>query len=495
MYRILLWLLLCTHHAIANEDAREATIVFAASLPVIGEKNVGDYPELGTLLNQQRQNNPHTFFVFGGGSLGPSPMSGFDRGSHIIDILNTLEPDVMSATKREFSYFEDELSLRSYEAAFPILVSNVKDKMLKTNLNGLVRNVIVEKGGIKLGFVSIINAEIIKEYLLQRTEILHPRRSIISNAQKLREEGADFVILLYSHIFPFIEDLLNDKTINLALLTDTHLELSQSEQIPKHDKSVFFSQPGQAAVIDIKVDTNNASELQSQWKTVQLGNFRKDPVVELQVQQYLIRLDRLLGERIGLLATEMDTTRPVVRGQESAFGNFVADTIRHFYKAEIGIINGGAIRGEKQYQANSQLTRRDIAIELPFRSRAVVMDISGKHIKAALEIGVSSVESLKGRFPQISGMEINYNPSAEIGKRLQSVKINGEPLIEDRIYRLATSDYLANGGDDYDPLTNGRLVESGPHVSPLLSDIVIDAIRKQKSISPVKEGRLSTTDG
>ena len=495
MPKILLWLLICSYSALSLAAEREATIVFAADMPVIGEKHQGDYPELGTLLTQQRQNNTHTFFIFGGGSLGPSPMSGFDRGSHIIDILNTLEPDVMNATKREFSYFEDELSLRSYEAAFPILVSNVKDKMLKTNLSGLVNNVIVEKGDIRLGFVSALNSMVIKEYLLQRTEILDPRRAIINNARQLREDGADFVILLYSSAFPFIEELLNDNTINLALLTDTHLELSQSEQILRHSKNVFFAKPGKAAVINIKVNDDNPGELQSSWQTVELQSFKKDPVVELQVQQYMIRLDRLLSERIGLLATEIDTTRPVVRGQESAFGNFVADTIKHFYKAEIGLINGGVMRGEKRYQANTQLSRRDIAIELPFRSRAVVMDVAGKHIKTALENGLSSVESLKGRFPQVSGIVLKYDPSAEKGSRLVSVKINGEPLKEDRIYRLATSDYLASGGDDYDSLANGRLLDVGLQVSPLLSDLVIDAIRKQKMIAPIREGRLSTTDG
>ncbi len=66
-------------------------------------------------------------------------------GSHIIDILNSLEPDVMGVTKREFSFYEDELSLRSYEAAFPLVASNVIDNRMGRSPDGLHTSVSVEK--------------------------------------------------------------------------------------------------------------------------------------------------------------------------------------------------------------------------------------------------------------------------------------------------------------------------------------------------------------
>ena len=94
------------------------SLVFAANMPEITSSNGMTYAKLASLLALARQEDEYTVFVFGGGSLGPSPLSSLDRGSHIIDILNTLEPDMMAISKREFSYYEDELTLRSYEAAF-----------------------------------------------------------------------------------------------------------------------------------------------------------------------------------------------------------------------------------------------------------------------------------------------------------------------------------------------------------------------------------------
>ena len=121
------------------------TFVLTADMPNISDARTGRYANLQTLVKQQRQISETVFFIFGGGSIGPSALSSFDRGSHIIDILNSLEPDVMGVTKREFSFYEDELSLRSYEAPFPLVASNVIDNRVGRSPDGLHTSVSVEK--------------------------------------------------------------------------------------------------------------------------------------------------------------------------------------------------------------------------------------------------------------------------------------------------------------------------------------------------------------
>ena len=65
---------------------------------------------------------------------------------------------------------------------------------------------------------------------------------------------------------------------------------------------------------------------------------------------------------------------------------------------------GGGIRGNKIYDAGTELTRRDILTELPFGNRTVKIEVTGETIWAALENGVSQVENSAGRFPQVSGL-------------------------------------------------------------------------------------------
>ncbi|WP_416305120.1 hypothetical protein [Neptunicella sp. SCSIO 80796] len=151
-----------------------ATIIFTGNMPEVTVPGLGGYAELGTLLKQTRTQHQPTFFLFSGASLGPSSLSTLDRGSHIIDILNTLEPDAMAVSKREFSYFEDELSLRSYEAAFPLVSSNIYDPLTQGNLDGLVNSAIIEKGQYRLGVLSIVDQSVIEEYAVKRLQILDP---------------------------------------------------------------------------------------------------------------------------------------------------------------------------------------------------------------------------------------------------------------------------------------------------------------------------------
>jgi len=70
-------------------------IILTAEMPNIADPTKTRYAELKQLILNERKRVPTTFFVFGGGSVGPSALSNLDRGSHIIDILNSLEPDAM----------------------------------------------------------------------------------------------------------------------------------------------------------------------------------------------------------------------------------------------------------------------------------------------------------------------------------------------------------------------------------------------------------------
>jgi 2',3'-cyclic-nucleotide 2'-phosphodiesterase (5'-nucleotidase family) len=99
-FRVFIILYLLFPSMVIHATEKHLTIVFAGNMPDIGSQTYGTFSDLAGLLEKIRAENTPTIFTFAGGSLGPSPMSSLDRGSHIIDILNTLEPDLMTLTKR-----------------------------------------------------------------------------------------------------------------------------------------------------------------------------------------------------------------------------------------------------------------------------------------------------------------------------------------------------------------------------------------------------------
>ena len=75
-----------------------------------------------------------------------------------------------------------------------------------------------------------------------------------------------------------------------------------------------------------------------------------------------------------MIAEPLDTPHRALRTQETAIGNLFADAIRASTGADVAIVNGGGIRGNKQYPAGQKLTRRDVLIELPFGNVTVMVE-------------------------------------------------------------------------------------------------------------------------
>mgnify|MGYP003645744828 CR=1 FL=1 len=483
----LLLMSMITSAATATE--KHLTLVFAGNMPDIGVHTYGTYVGLAGLLDKIRAEDTPNIFTFAGGSLGPSPLSSLDKGSHIIDILNTLEPDLMTLTKREFSYFEDELTLRSYEAAFPIVSSNLYDPLTNSNLEGILSSLIVEKDDVKVGFISILDEEVVEEYLLKRARVFEPREVIQQQIAALKQKGAELMVLVYSKQRDYYQTLISDNQIDFALRV---LPLAENNYDPNQSNKVYSIANKEPFMLLRMHWQSNSQEknLTIETPKVYYSHLPKMPTTPLLVDEYNQRLDRLLNQNIGFFGSEIQTTRSLIRTMEMPFGNFIADALRDYAKTDIGLINGGVIRGDKTYTKGATITRRDITAELPFRTHVTILSITGKQLKQALENSVSEVELAKGRFLQVSGLYFTYSIEKPAGERIKTISINGSPLDPKQTYTVATSDYLANGGDGYDEFLNALHKDPNNRQPPLLTDVVIRLIQQQKTIFPKIEFRI-----
>lgn len=473
-----LCIFLCCLTQVEAKDT-DVTLVYASDLPVINSPDYGDYAELGTLLGEVRQAQPNPFFIFGGHSLAPSFMSSFDKGAHIIDILNSLEPDAMAVTKRELSYYEDEFSLRSYEAAFPMVLSNGFDTLTKTNLDGAYPHIMIARNGIKVGVIGVMEAAAVDEYLLQRLQITDGLKAIEQESANLRQQGADIIVLLHSQYEAYLGDILDRHVVDFALRTDRYDGLAGPSNYPPHPRRVLIKEAGKAALIKVHLG-KEPKEMTSEIEILSLDDFAPQKDIQKQIQSYDNRFGSLLGEPLVVSEVAFNTYRKTVRTQESVFGNIVADALKKLSNADIGLINGGAIRGNREYAKGYQLTRHDIAEELPFDSRIVVAKVTGAQLIQALENGLSQVELAKGRFPHISGLRVEYDSDKPAGQRILSVRLDGRAIVADKTYRMATSDYLLQGGDGYKMFNDAELIAFTGQSTPLVSDVVVSFLRNRE---------------
>lgn len=464
------------------------TFIFASEMPDITDPAAGRYAELKYVVDQQRAKNPLSFFIFGGGSIGPSALANLDRGSHIIDLLNELEPDVMGVAKREYSFFEDELSLRAYEAAFPLVSSNTIDKRINSIPDGLVDHALITKGDVTVGILSVVHNRLVYEYLLKHIEVQSPLDIIREKSKKLRELGADYVVLHHFYSFDFIPSILEEGLIDLAYVSNTRYSINEQASYLENDNMIGTTKPGEALVVSVSLGEKNAV---TRVQHIYLQDQVADPPTQHHLSGYQLRLDRLLNIRIGFWEGEYSTELQSLRSGENAFGNYVADTMRNFAKADIAMVNGGSIRGDATYQSNTAITRRTIATELPYRSTLSVLSIKGADLKAALENGFAGLEELQGSFLHVSGMRVQFDSNAEAGKRVKKVTINGLPLRNDKVYRLATTDYLADGGDEFVSLSRAKVLnENRIEETILISDLVLREIQLKGKLQSQLDGRM-----
>jgi 2',3'-cyclic-nucleotide 2'-phosphodiesterase (5'-nucleotidase family) len=476
----------------AEEASSGVTFVLAADMPNISDERSGNYPQLRTLVTQYREQSSPTFFVFGGGSIGPSALSSFDRGSHIVDILNSIEPDVMGVTKREFSFYEDELSLRSYEAAFPLVTSNVISVKQGRAPDGIHTSVIIEQSGVSLGVISILHDRVINEYQLSDLSIEPPQKAIIEKAKALRQRGADIVLLHYSYPFRFIDTLLSKNVVDVAFISDSRVTEKQLEEESQNPRNLKMAGVGYAVVAHVVQDKNKGWTV-SQTRDVDLSALVPDPQLKEQVYGYESRLKRLLNIQIGEWRVEHSTNRTEVRTAENAFANFVVDTVRDYAKTDVVLLNGGSIRGNKNYEVGMSITRQDIVTEMPFRANVVTLKLTGEQLLLALEQGLSQFQDIKGGFPHVSGMTYTFDSSAKPFSRVGAVKVAGKPLRYEKMYSLATSDFLANGGDGYFALKEAARLNAQSARPPQIADLVVQRIANEYDISPPVTQRIVDT--
>ena len=480
----------CAALAVLHAQETAIRMVYVSKMPDIAASPVGagGLSELGSLMFQTRKAHANTLFFHGGDSLAPSAMSLFDRGTHMIEILNGLAPDAMAVNEREFAFKENELVLRAGEAAFPFICSNIVDPLTGGNLPEIADDKLFEIGGFRIGAFAVIDPLLSVTYLPDRIRVKDVAGTIAAQAAKLRRAGADVVVLLSGFAVDDLDRILSEGTVDIVLESS-----SKEDAVYPKDRGIHVKQgttTGKAAILDLVLERKDgAARVRFAGRIVPLADYPPDAETKKRIDGYRELLASFMGVKVGMIDTPLDTAKHAVRTAENAFGNLVADALRAYYGADIGLVNGGSIRGERSYPAGTTLTRQDIQTELPFPNQSKFASVTGAQLVEALENSFSQIEEVKGRFLQVSGLTVAYNPTAPVGSRVRSVLVGARPVKAEQRYTIATLDFLMEGGDGFDILKKAATVKTSKSSLPCW-ELVRLYIEQKRRLSPRVEGRI-----
>jgi 2',3'-cyclic-nucleotide 2'-phosphodiesterase (5'-nucleotidase family) len=166
-----------------------------------------------------------------------------------------------------------------------------------------------------------------------------------------------------------------------------------------------------------------------------------------------------------------------LRQGETPLGDFVADVLREAGDADVGFMNSGGIRAPIPA---GQVTVGDVYSTLPFSNRIVVVTMPGWQLRELFDFTAARLG--KGGFAQISGAKYVIH-----GTRSSYVRVGGEILDSNRSYRVATVDYLYDGGDGYTLFSKaGPAQETGI----LLRDAAVEFLLAHPDYRFEKQGRI-----
>jgi 5'-nucleotidase len=163
---------------------------------------------------------------------------------------------------------------------------------------------------------------------------------------------------------------------------------------------------------------------------------------------------------------------------ESALGDLAADAQRMATGASIALVNQGALRGDLD---QGPVTWGELLAIHPFGSVIVTLELTGAALHGVLEEQFSHDPP---HLLQVSGLTYTWDAALPVGKRVLGIRVGREPLVDETIYTVAVSDYLARGGAGFSRLTAGKNRRVGPRdVDALRAFIVASGGRAEARIA------------
>ena len=195
---------------------------------------------------------------------------------------------------------------------------------------------------------------------------------------------------------------------------------------------------------------------------------------------YKATIDSMMNRIVGVSETDM-----VRKSRESLLSNLVADVLRESAAevigkpANIGIVNMGGLRNDL---AKGDITYGNIFEILPFENSLCVLTVSGQQLNE-----VFAAIAQKGG-DGLSGAELVITKNGKVVTAL----VDGKPVETDRIYTIATIDYLADGNDGMAPLAKAdkRVCPPDATLRSLFLKYVEQETKKGKMITSRIENRI-----
>ena len=376
-------------------------------------------------------------------------------------------------------------------ADFPILAANLRDgdKPLPEGLGEYELFPLTSRH--KMGVIGLTSpwGRLYQNLGMDLPDCCQVARQLVG---ELRSRGASLVIVL-SHLGLENDRRLAEKVTGIDVIIGAHShDLLPSGEICNN---VLIAQAGQYAEALGRVDiilNRDTGRLRS-WTAQVLevpADELPDPLVTAAIDDAEEGVTSKLSQVVGVLSSPLDLNH----FRECGLGSLAADALREHTSAEMAMMSSGLLRHDLQYADAVTLGQLEAAcstIVNPCLSK-----VRGEQLLQALERGLdhsiiaSNHYLLQGNpmgIPQISGMQVSFDPKEPVGRRVKQVKVGAEPLHAEREYLLAHTNVEVAPDVGYLSLEDDQ--RTFQEVPAVLLDVIENYVRRHSPLPRPSQGR------
>jgi len=463
-------------------------------------KCFGGYARVATMINQLRSDlaDENVVVLDAGDQYQGSLMYTTYKGDVEIELAELVGFDAMAVGNHEFDDGDEGLAKLADGVSFPVISGNI-DVSGSNILAGKIDNhTVLDVNGTKVGIISALAVDTVEtsspsEAVIWTDEI----ESLKADVAALEAEGVEIIIALnHVGLAKDLEIAGAVEGIDVVVGGHSHSKMSNAEEgamaYPQMvgDVPVVQAYAYSKYVGHLVVNFDDAGNVTSATGDAILldASVAEDEAIVARVAELAGPIEEMKTRIVAESSDAIEGDRAVCRVMECPMGNLVADAMLARVKdqgIEIAIQNGGGLRASIDA---GEVTMGEVLTVLPFQNTLSTFEVTGATVVAALENGVSQMEEVKGRFPQVAGMTFTVDPSAEVGSRISDVMVGGTAIDLDKVYGLVSNNYVRNGGDGYGMFKDAM---NAYDYGPDLADVTAEFLAETGPYAPYTDGRIA----
>jgi 5'-nucleotidase len=463
----------------------------------------GGWARLVNAVKDARARTNNAILVDGGDQFQGSLFYTYYKGKVAAEMMNGLNYDGMTVGNHEFDDGPEVLAGFMDSVGFPVLMSNADVSGEPALAGKLMKSTVIERGGEKIGMIGLTPQDT-PDLASPGKNITFtdPSEAVQGEVDKLTAEGVNKIVVL-SHSGFMVDKLVAANTTGVDVIVGGHSNtlLSNTQEravdiypVMVNDTAIVQAYAYGKFLGELNVTFDDEGKItEAKGEPVLIdGQVAEDAAILTRVTELAAPLEEIRTKIVAQSGDVINGDRAVCRVEECAMGNLIADAMLDRVMDQgvtISIANSGGIRSSID---EGDVTMGEVLTVLPFQNTLSTFEVTGQTVIDALENGVSQVEEVKGRFPQVAGLQFSWDASVAPNEgRIQAVSVkDGEAWVEidpAATYKLVSNNYVRGGGDGYKMFTSAA---NAYDFGPDLADVLAEYMAANGPVKAYTDGRI-----